>query len=117
MDFLKKLEGAASGQSQPQSTNAPQQSNNGADQEDYLDKGLDAVEKKLGHTQSRETNEKITDAARGLFEKATGKKVDPKVGFFLFLPFLLFALSALHCQGKNSCNNESCLVLVETEAN
>ncbi|PMD67690.1 uncharacterized protein K444DRAFT_606590 [Hyaloscypha bicolor E] len=40
--------------------------------EDYGDKGLDFLEKKTGHTMSRDTNEKITDGARGLFEKATG---------------------------------------------
>ncbi|TKA72871.1 hypothetical protein B0A55_06645 [Friedmanniomyces simplex] len=55
--------------------------------EDYLDKGLDALEKKsgtqTGHTmdpnQMRSTNEKITDKARGMFEKATGKHVPDKV--------------------------------------
>ncbi|PMD14711.1 hypothetical protein NA56DRAFT_710605 [Hyaloscypha hepaticicola] len=46
--------------------------------EDYGDKGLDFIQKKTGHTLGRDTNEKITDGARGLFEKATGKKVDPK---------------------------------------
>lgn len=34
--------------------------------------GLDAAEKKFGFSQSRETNEKITDGAREQFEKATG---------------------------------------------
>jgi hypothetical protein len=34
--------------------------------------GLDFVEKKSGHTLGRDTNEKITDGARGLYEKATG---------------------------------------------
>lgn len=34
--------------------------------------GLDAVEKKFGHTASRDTNEKITDTAREKFESATG---------------------------------------------
>jgi hypothetical protein len=34
--------------------------------------GLDFLQKKTGYVQSRETNEKITDGARGLFEKATG---------------------------------------------
>ena len=36
------------------------------------DPGLDFIEKKTGHTMSRDTNEKITDGARGLYEKATG---------------------------------------------
>lgn len=47
--------------------------------EDYVDKGLDAGEKKFGMHQSRETNEKITDTGRGLYEKQTGKKVSDKV--------------------------------------
>lgn len=34
--------------------------------------GLDFLEKKSGHTMGRDTNEKITDGARGLYEKATG---------------------------------------------
>jgi hypothetical protein len=34
--------------------------------------GLDFIQKKTGHTLGRDTNEKITDGARGLFEKATG---------------------------------------------
>lgn len=34
--------------------------------------GLDAIEKKAGMSQSRETNEKITDGARGGFEKMSG---------------------------------------------
>lgn len=53
-------------------------------QEDYLDKGLDAVEKKFGDgkidpAKSRSMNEKITDGARNMFEKATGKHVPDKV--------------------------------------
>ena len=35
--------------------------------------------KKSGHNVDKNTSEKITDGARGLFEKATGKKVDPKI--------------------------------------
>jgi len=58
------------------STGASTNTNNS--NEDYGDKGLDFVEKKSGHTMGRDTNEKITDGARGLFEKVTGKKVDPK---------------------------------------
>lgn len=33
---------------------------------------LDFIEKKSGHTMSRDQNEKITDGARGLYEKQTG---------------------------------------------
>jgi len=47
-------------------------------QEDYGDKGLDFLEKKTGHSMGRDTNEKITDGARGMFEKMTGKNVDSK---------------------------------------
>ena len=39
---------------------------------------LDAAEKKTGHVLSRDQNEKITDKARGMFEKATGKHVPDK---------------------------------------
>ena len=44
---------------------------------DRLQKGLDAVEKKFGQgkinpEQSRSMNEKVTDGARGMFEKVTG---------------------------------------------
>jgi len=46
--------------------------------EDYGDKGLDFLEKKTGHTFSRDQNEKITDGARDMFEEMTGKKIDPK---------------------------------------
>jgi len=54
-----------------------------APKEDYLDKGLDAVEKKFGQgkvnpEQSRGMNEKITDGARNMFEKATGKDIPDK---------------------------------------
>jgi len=44
----------------------------GARQEDYGDKAFDAVAKKSGHNVDASTGEKITDGARGLFEKATG---------------------------------------------
>lgn len=53
----------------------------GGQKEDYVDKGLAGVEKKTGFSQSRETNEKVTDAGRGLYEKQTGKKVSDKVYF------------------------------------
>ncbi|MCJ1394227.1 hypothetical protein MMC18_007105 [Xylographa bjoerkii] len=50
----------------------------GAQGEDYLDKALDAVEKKFGGAgfqdpnSHRALNEKITDAIRNFFEKITG---------------------------------------------
>lgn len=60
-------------------------------------KGLDLAEKKLGGgkinpQQSRGINEKITDSARGLLEKATGY-VESPLSFFLHLSsFAFFAL-------------------------
>jgi len=52
-------------------------------QEDYLDKGVDAAEKKFGQgkvdpAKERGMNEKVTDKARGMFEKATGKDIPDK---------------------------------------
>ncbi|KAF2166183.1 hypothetical protein M409DRAFT_23372 [Zasmidium cellare ATCC 36951] len=55
--------------------------------EDFLDKAVDAVEKKAGQASGhnvdpakyREKNEKFTDKLRGFFEKKTGKKVPDKV--------------------------------------
>ncbi|ODM14745.1 hypothetical protein SI65_09739 [Aspergillus cristatus] len=51
-----------------------------SNQEDYVDKGLDSVEKKFGADPSklRDTNEKITDAGRQQFESRTGKHVPEK---------------------------------------
>ncbi|KAB2576325.1 hypothetical protein BFW01_g9096 [Lasiodiplodia theobromae] len=56
----------------------------GNQQEDYLDKGLDAAEKKYGGSWGQDTekhramNEKITDTAREKFESMTGKDVPDK---------------------------------------
>lgn len=47
-------------------------------QEDYGDKGLSAIEGKMGMSQNRMVNEKIGDTARGEFEQATGKQVPKK---------------------------------------
>ena len=50
----------------------------GPDDRDYLDKGLDAAQKKFGGqkfadpNKNRAMNEKITDAIRKAFEKVTG---------------------------------------------
>ncbi|TID14325.1 hypothetical protein E2P81_ATG09204 [Venturia nashicola] len=53
----------------------------GADgqKQDYVDKALGMGEKKFGVKNDPSVNEKITDGARGMFEKATGKKVPDKV--------------------------------------
>ncbi|CAF9907288.1 MAG: hypothetical protein ALECFALPRED_003291 [Alectoria fallacina] len=54
------------------------------DDRDYMDKGLDTVEKKFGGqrfsdpSKNRAMNEKITDFIRKMFEKVTGKKVPAK---------------------------------------
>ncbi|KAL8691459.1 MAG: hypothetical protein Q9218_003323 [Villophora microphyllina] len=74
MDKLKDLAGKAGGGSGEQK---PVQGGGG--QEDYLDKGLDSAEKKFGAGgASRETNEKITDKGREMFEKQTGKDIPDK---------------------------------------
>ncbi|EKD15795.1 uncharacterized protein L3040_003584 [Drepanopeziza brunnea f. sp. 'multigermtubi'] len=73
-EMLKKSQGSSSsGQEQQQ-----QQQQTGGQQKDYGDKALEFIEKKTGHQMGAGTNEKITDGLRGLYEKNTGKKVDPK---------------------------------------
>ena len=39
---------------------------------DYVDKAFDFVSKKAGHDMAPQTDEKITDGGRGVFEKLTG---------------------------------------------
>ncbi|CAF9907141.1 hypothetical protein IMSHALPRED_005449 [Imshaugia aleurites] len=62
------------------SASAPNAGGAGVADEDYMDKGLDAVEKKFGADTSklRATNEKITDFVRKMIEKVTGKKMPAK---------------------------------------
>ncbi|GAA5859159.1 hypothetical protein JCM5296_002995 [Sporobolomyces johnsonii] len=48
-------------------------SNQGTGQGDALDRGIDSLLTKSGHTQSHSTVEKISDGARSLFKKVTGK--------------------------------------------
>ncbi|KAB8292890.1 hypothetical protein EYC80_007256 [Monilinia laxa] len=77
MDFVNKAKDAiksGSGSSGTTNTNTA----GGAQKEDYGDKGLDFIEKKAGHNLTREQNEKITDGARGLYEKQTGNTINPK---------------------------------------
>jgi len=84
MDFLNKAKEQVSSSGTAGNSNTAQQPAAGGNttstnqNEDYGDKGLDFIEKKSGHTLGRGTNEKITDGARGLYEKGTGKQVDPK---------------------------------------
>ncbi|EEY17138.1 hypothetical protein D7B24_001230 [Verticillium nonalfalfae] len=51
----------------------------GAGKQDYVDKAFDAGVKKSGHSMDRNTQEKVTDAGRGMFEKQTGKNVPHNV--------------------------------------
>ncbi|KAJ6463610.1 hypothetical protein C8R47DRAFT_1225098 [Mycena vitilis] len=69
----KELMGNNSGNDNTMST----QGNQGG--EDYVDKGLDAVEKKEGLPDNRAVNEKITDGARNEFENVTGDDVSSKI--------------------------------------
>lgn len=72
MDFLKKAQSMMSGSK----THTQKPAGQG---DDYVDKGLSAIQKKLGMSSNRQTNEAITDAGRNFYEKQTGKKVNPKV--------------------------------------
>ncbi|CAG8961318.1 hypothetical protein HYFRA_00013779 [Hymenoscyphus fraxineus] len=83
MDFIKNATGGGSSttnnqQQQPGAGGVQEQAQGQAQTDDYGDKGLAFAEKQSGHSLGRETNEKITDGARGLYEKATGNKVDAK---------------------------------------
>ncbi|GAW24598.1 hypothetical protein ANO14919_141890 [Xylariales sp. No.14919] len=54
--------------------------NAGGAQEDYGDKGAEYINKNyLGDKMSREQREKVTDAGREGFEKATGKNVPSNI--------------------------------------
>ncbi|KAF2225233.1 hypothetical protein BDZ85DRAFT_259866 [Elsinoe ampelina] len=71
MDAIKKAVSGQPSGSKPVDPN----------QKDYGDKGLDSLERRAGQNPDklRSVNEKVTDSARGAFEKATGKKVPDKV--------------------------------------
>ncbi|KAF7554184.1 hypothetical protein G7046_g6895 [Stylonectria norvegica] len=83
MDFLKKAASSVSGNSQGSgSTNQqkPTEGTTGQQQgtQDYGDKAFDFISKKSGHDFDPKTDEKITDGARGAYEKfsgATGARV------------------------------------------
>ncbi|KAK1985758.1 hypothetical protein LZ30DRAFT_707655 [Colletotrichum cereale] len=72
MDQLKNLASGSKGTSN--TTGAA-----GGQKQDFGDKAFDAVSKKAGHDFNPSTDEKITDGARGLYEKVTGSKVNPKI--------------------------------------
>ncbi|EXA39631.1 uncharacterized protein FRV6_12839 [Fusarium oxysporum] len=73
MDFVKN---AMSGGSKSGDASKSGSNNN---QEDYVDKGVDFLNKKVGMNISRDNQEKATDFARSQYEKSTGNKVDPKI--------------------------------------
>ncbi|KAL8806250.1 MAG: hypothetical protein Q9200_005111 [Gallowayella weberi] len=66
MDKLKDLASKAGGNKEQ---NPPA---GGAGQKDYVDKGLEAGEKKFGVNVGSGTNETVTDKGREMFEKGTG---------------------------------------------
>ncbi|KAF4943551.1 hypothetical protein FGADI_13342 [Fusarium gaditjirri] len=73
MDFIKN---AVSGGDSKSGDAAKTDNKN---QEDYVDKGVDFLNKKAGFNISRDNQEKATDFARSQYEKSTGNKVDPKI--------------------------------------
>ncbi|KAF5234578.1 hypothetical protein FANTH_12096 [Fusarium anthophilum] len=72
MDFVKN---AMSGGSKPADASKTDSQN----KEDYVDKGIDFLNKKGGFNISRDNQEKASDFARSQYEKQTGNKVDPKI--------------------------------------
>ncbi|KAF4429685.1 hypothetical protein FACUT_9094 [Fusarium acutatum] len=72
MDFVKNAMSGGSKSGDASKTDANKQ-------EDYVDKGIDFLNKKGGFNISRDNQEKATDFARSQYEKQTGNKVDPKI--------------------------------------
>ncbi|KAI5458657.1 hypothetical protein BGZ63DRAFT_427031 [Mariannaea sp. PMI_226] len=72
MDFVKKAADGLKGNQQKPVENPAEQ------KDDYVDKAFGMAAKKSGHNIDRNAQEKITDAGRSAYEKATGSKVDPK---------------------------------------
>ncbi|KAL7938621.1 hypothetical protein V8C35DRAFT_288659 [Trichoderma chlorosporum] len=81
MDFVKNAMGNNQGQQGVQGTGAaaPQAQGGAVQQEDYVDKAFAMGAKESGHNMNRNTQEKITDAGRNMYEKVTGKQVNPKI--------------------------------------
>ncbi|KAK2008714.1 hypothetical protein LZ32DRAFT_661888 [Colletotrichum eremochloae] len=71
MDQIKNLAGGSHGNANAAGA--------GQQKQDPVDKVFDFGSKKAGHDFSPSTDEKITDAGRGIYEKVTGKKVNPKI--------------------------------------
>lgn len=80
MDALKKaaekVTGGGNANSQVHTQQAGQPAAAGG--QDYGDKAFAAGVKKSGYNINPSTQEKMTDAGRGAFEKATGKNVPDK---------------------------------------
>ncbi|KAE8372324.1 hypothetical protein BDV26DRAFT_274365 [Aspergillus bertholletiae] len=77
--LVSKLSGGSS------SSNDSKEGSSSSSDKDYVDKGLDTIEKKFGggrinpdDPKVRAANEKFTDAARNQVESMTGKKVPSK---------------------------------------
>ncbi|KHN97957.1 uncharacterized protein MAM_04346 [Metarhizium album ARSEF 1941] len=81
MDFVKKAaEGVKgnAGENKGQPAEGQGQGQ-GGEQKDYVDKAFGMAASKSGHNIDPNTQEKITDAGRSAYEKATGTKVNPKI--------------------------------------
>ncbi|KAL8803130.1 MAG: hypothetical protein Q9182_003380 [Xanthomendoza sp. 2 TL-2023] len=68
MDKLKGLAGKVGGNKEQN----PSAAGGSGGQKDYVDKGLEAGEKKFGVNVGSGTNEAVTDKGREMFEKGTG---------------------------------------------
>ncbi|KJK83509.1 hypothetical protein H634G_01638 [Metarhizium anisopliae BRIP 53293] len=77
MDFVKKAAEGIKGNSGENKDQAAQGQD--GEQQDYVDKAFGMAASKSGHNIDRNTQEKITDAGRTAYEKATGSKVNPKI--------------------------------------
>ncbi|KAF4469087.1 hypothetical protein FALBO_4018 [Fusarium albosuccineum] len=73
MDFINKAKDAVTGD-KSKTKDAKQ-----GESQDYVDKGVAFASQKAGFNITPDQQEKGTDAARALYEKQTGSKVDPKV--------------------------------------
>jgi len=69
-------------QQQPGMTGGMGGTNNAAagEHKDYGDKAFDFLSKKSGHSMNASTSEKITDGARGVFEKVSGYGAPTLIG-------------------------------------
>ncbi|KAM0525654.1 hypothetical protein ACHAPE_000364 [Trichoderma viride] len=80
MDFVKNAMHNNQGQPAAQGAAAPGAAPQaGVQKDDYVDKAFGMGSKKAGYNMNRNTQEKITDAGRNMYEKVTGKQVNPKI--------------------------------------